>query len=296
MSEAIFDMRPVSSLATYLNGYPFKPEDHDVEGVPVVRIAQLNDPTAEMDYFKGDVPKRNHIDDGDLIFSWSGSLCVRVWDRGPAYLNQHLFNVLPAEGVDKRWLKWILTHAIEHFHPYMHGSAMTHITKPMMTAVRVPTPSIEEQRRIADFLDDQVGRIDQAIEHINAQRVLLTEARLAQVNELTSHINGERLRMKWLFSESDERIGYEPDARELLSVSIHRGVVPRHEISEDEARADSLANYKVVRKGDLVLNRMRAFQGGVGVAYVQGVCSPDYAVLRPSAEISSAYLRLVGVY
>ena len=97
-----WNVRSVASLATYVNGYPFKPEDHSDEGLPIVRIRQLNDPSAECDYFGGYVPARNHIRNGDLIFSWSGSLSVGVWDRGHALLNQHLFKVLPNPYVYKR--------------------------------------------------------------------------------------------------------------------------------------------------------------------------------------------------
>lgn len=58
----------------------------------------------------------------------------------------------------------------------------------------------------------------------------------------------------------------------------------------DEHRAESLSNYKLVHRGDLVLNRMRAFQGGVGMADMDGIASPDYAVLRPFGAASGEFL------
>ncbi|MEJ7844512.1 MAG: restriction endonuclease subunit S [Acidimicrobiales bacterium] len=68
----------------------------------------------------------------------------------------------------------------------------------------------------------------------------------------------------------------------MLAVSIHLGVVPRSLLTEDEPRADDLSSYKLCAVGDLVLNRMRAFQGAVGLAPSAGLVSPDYIVLRPS--------------
>jgi type I restriction enzyme, S subunit len=86
------------------------------------------------------------------------------------------------------------------------------------------------------------------------------------------------VRAKYLYRVIDERTG--ADELPLLAVSIHHGVVPRRTLTEDEPRADDLANYKRCAPGDVVLNRMRAFQGGIGVASEAGIVSPDYVVLR----------------
>lgn len=96
------------------------------------------------------------------------------------------------------------------------------------------------------------------------------------------------VRLKYMVDEVDERAG----DRELpmLSVSIHRGVVPREDISDKPTRADDCSLYKVVRPGDLALNRMRAFQGAVGLVRTVGIVSPDYTVLR-STNAAPAFLH-----
>lgn len=147
-------------LADYVNGFPFKPDDFDSEGVPVVRIRQLVNGAAEVDLTRRSVPQRHQIRAGDLIFSWSGSLAIRVWDREPAWLNQHLFRVVPVQGVHQGWLRWVLDHSIERFQGMMHGSAMTHLTLEMLKQVLLPVPSFDEQRRIADFLDAETSRLN----------------------------------------------------------------------------------------------------------------------------------------
>lgn len=96
------------------------------------------------------------------------------------------------------------------------------------------------------------------------------------------------VRLKYLVEEVDERAG-DRDLR-MLSVSIHRGVVPREDISDRPTRADDCSSYKVVRPGDLALNRMRAFQGAVGLVEEVGMVSPDYTVLR-SKDSSPAFLH-----
>ena len=76
----------------------------------------------------------------------------------------------------------------------------------------------------------------------------------------------------------------------LLSVSQYRGVVPRDDLTDREARADDLSRYKVCTAGDIVLNRMSAYQGALGLAPVSGVVSPDYTVIRPGPETEGRYL------
>ena len=155
----------------------------------------------------------------------------------------------------------------------------------------IPFPPLDVQRRIADFLDDQVGRLDALIALRQRQEALVAAKLVGTVEELTRGNGSQRVRLKSRLREVDQRAEREADPSELLSVSIHLGVVPRSEVTDDLPRADSLAQYKDVQVGDIVLNRMRAFQGGVGVARQKGVVSPDYGVLRPGEGCSPKYLH-----
>ena len=149
----------ITYLADYVNGYGFTGDDLEGERLPVVRIQHLLDPSVPMDYTDRSVPNVA-IESGDLVFSWSATLATRMWDRGPALLNQHLFRVDPRQGVDRHWLKYVLDAACETLEGHMHGSAMTHITRDMMRRVRVVLPPLEKQRAIADYLDTETARID----------------------------------------------------------------------------------------------------------------------------------------
>lgn len=102
----------------------------------------------------------------------------------------------------------------------------------------------------------------------------------------------DAVRLKWLLSESDTRAGAEAETLPLLSVSISWGV-RRREASDTTTRAASedLSNYKVCRAGDLVINRMRAFQGALGIARENGLVSPDYAVLQVAPEVDARWLN-----
>ncbi|ETT24087.1 hypothetical protein D092_20870 [Rhodococcus ruber Chol-4] len=102
----------------------------------------------------------------------------------------------------------------------------------------------------------------------------------------------DSVRLKWLLTESDARAGTEAGTLPLLSVSISWGV-RRREASDTTTRAaaEDLSNYKLCRAGDLVINRMRAFQGALGIAPEDGVVSPDYAVLRVDPTVDKRWLN-----
>lgn len=101
----------------------------------------------------------------------------------------------------------------------------------------------------------------------------------------------DSVRLKWLLTESDVRAEAEAETLPLLSVSISRGV-RRREASDKTTRAaaEDLSNYKLCRAGDLVINRMRAFQGALGIAPEDGVVSPDYAVLQVNPTVDKRWL------
>jgi type I restriction enzyme, S subunit len=170
-------------LARYENGYAFKAEHFTDDGLPVIRIRQLVDVEAEVDYSNAPIPVRYRIDDGDIIFSWSGSLAVRTWDRGPAWLNQHLFRVVPETGIDRAWLRWLCEASIPVLMGLMHGSAMTHLTLDMLKQIRITVPPPEEQRRIADFLDAETARIDGLLTKREQQLGTLAERVDALISE-----------------------------------------------------------------------------------------------------------------
>jgi len=94
----------LDSIAEYRNGLAlqkFRPAD-DSEYLPVLKIAQLRvDEPTHAEKASVDIPEDYIVRDGDVVFSWSGSLILRIWCGGRAALNQHLFRV-----TSKQFPKW----------------------------------------------------------------------------------------------------------------------------------------------------------------------------------------------
>mgnify|MGYP003367507239 CR=1 FL=1 len=76
---------------------------------------------------------------------------------------------------------------------------------------------------------------------------------------------------------------------ELLSVTMNDGVKPRSEIEGKDNSSEDKSNYKIVRKGDMVYNSMRMWQGANGISPCDGIVSPAYTVLMPTQEINNGY-------
>jgi type I restriction enzyme S subunit len=157
----------------------------------------------------------------------------------------------------------------------------------------VLTPPQEDQQAIADYLDRETTQIDAFIAKNEELIALLTERRAAAAQSEVEHHVGGGARLKSRLREIDVRAGSSWEKLPLLSVSIHHGVVPREEDPESANDSSDLSHYKIAKLGDIVLNRMRAFQGGLGVAPCEGLVSPDYAVLRPADGVDPAWLALV---
>ena len=76
---------------------------------------------------------------------------------------------------------------------------------------------------------------------------------------------------------------------ELLSVTMNDGVKPRSEIEGKDNSSEDKSNYKIVRKGDMVYNSMRMWQGANGISPCDGIVSSAYTVLMPKQEINNGY-------
>src|SRR5579862_2979642 len=85
----------IGSVCNLENGRAFKPSDWTTNGLPIVRIQNLNNPLAPFNHFDGGVDDRYRLNGGELLFAWSGtpgtSFGAHIWNRGEAVLNQHIF-------------------------------------------------------------------------------------------------------------------------------------------------------------------------------------------------------------
>ncbi|MGN7513021.1 MAG: restriction endonuclease subunit S [Allomuricauda sp.] len=153
----------VGEVADYLNGRGFKKSEWETRGLPIIRIQNLNDSEAPFNYTQGTFQQRYSVKDGDLLFSWAASLGVYIWNRGDAWLNQHIFKVVPKSFLLKHYMRYFLENTIQNFYAQTHGSGMVHITKRKFEATSIKLPSLNEQQAIVNKIEELFSSLDSGI-------------------------------------------------------------------------------------------------------------------------------------
>ena len=121
-----WNVRALDEIATYLNGLaPQKFPPGDDSWLPVIKIAQLRKgDTISADRAGRNIKPEYIVQNGDVLFSWSGSLEVGVWCGGEGALNQHLFKVTSKEFPKWFYLHWT-RHYLDHFRQIAASKATT---------------------------------------------------------------------------------------------------------------------------------------------------------------------------
>ena len=140
-------------IADYLNGLAmqkYRPKDGET-GLPVLKIKELRQGIcdASSELCSPSIKSEYIIHDGDIIFSWSGSLLVDIWCGGTCGLNQHLFKVT-SNNYDK-WFYYLWTaHHLDRFIAVAADKATTmrHIKREELEKVEVIIPSKYDYKRI----------------------------------------------------------------------------------------------------------------------------------------------------
>jgi type I restriction enzyme S subunit len=131
--------------------------------LPIVRIQNLNDDDAKYNYSNSEIEKKYKIKNGDLLIAWSASLGAYIWHEKDAWLNQHIFKVIPYSGIDKKYMYYLLINTASLFYPKTHGSGMVHITKEPFESTMAILPPLPEQHRIAAKIDTLFSELDNGV-------------------------------------------------------------------------------------------------------------------------------------
>ena len=147
-------MAKLGEVATYINGYAFKPQDWSDKGVPIIRIQDLTGNSYQANRYNGEYASKYEVNDGDVLISWSASLGVYIWHGEKAVLNQHIFKVVfDKERISKDFFVHQVGLILENAASDAHGATMKHLTKPVFDALPFYLPPYEKQCEIAEVLD-----------------------------------------------------------------------------------------------------------------------------------------------
>lgn len=225
---------PIGELCELVNGRAFKPEEWTSEGLPIIRIQNLNNHAAKFNRFSGTMEAKHRVSNGDLLFAWSGtpgtSFGAHLWHGGDAVLNQHIFNVLHGPWVIRDYMRLAMNSRLGSLIDQAHGGAgLAHVTKPVLERTEIPLPPLAEQRRIVAKLDAVMAQLREARAALEAVPALLEQYRRAV---LAAAFRGE-LTADWRAAQgasdgTGTRIGQLPSAWSWATLetvaSIHSGL------------------------------------------------------------------------
>jgi type I restriction enzyme S subunit len=155
-------VKSLDAVASFLNGLAlqkFPPTgDNDL---PVIKIAQLRKgDTVGADLASRSIKPEYVVQNGDVLFSWSGSLEVEIWCGGEGALNQHLFKV--TSGTFPKWFYFLWTrHHLDHFRQVAASKATTmgHIQRTHLTGAKVLVPGAEVLHAANSVLEPILNRL-----------------------------------------------------------------------------------------------------------------------------------------
>ena len=193
----------LGDVASYINGYSFKPSDWHGTGLPIIRIQNLTNPSAEYNYTNLEVDDKYHVNRGDILISWSATLDVFEWEDEPAYLNQHIFKVVFDKiDINKDFFKYAVKYLLVKSSKNAHGSTMKHLTRKNFEKIKFPKYPIEKQEEIANILNqvriliqtrqDQIQALDDLIESTFFQFINEYEIKNIILDYIFEFIDGDR--------------------------------------------------------------------------------------------------------
>jgi type I restriction enzyme S subunit len=158
-----WEEKPLDEVANFLNGLALQkfPAKGEVDSLPVIKIAELrNGITANSNRAARNLPPQYIVQDGDFLFSWSGSLLAKFWTGGEGALNQHLFKV-----TSERYPAWFYSEWVQHhlgdFQVIAASKATTlgHIQRGHLKAAKTICPPDDTIAKLGEVVAPLVDRI-----------------------------------------------------------------------------------------------------------------------------------------
>lgn len=158
-----WEVKPLDEIADFLNGLALQkfPPKSEIDKLPVIKIAQLRKgDSSNSDFASRTIDEKYIIRDGDVIFSWSGSLLVKIWCGGEGALNQHLFKVTSEKYSKWLYFLWCSHHLMEFQHiASTKATTMGHIQRKHLSQAMCVIPDKRTLEHTESLLSDFIEKI-----------------------------------------------------------------------------------------------------------------------------------------
>ncbi len=280
-----------------LNGNTSKDYEFDYISLSDVDSDDITIETTKQVFISAPSRARRIVHKGDVLMS-----TVRPNLQGFSFIREDVKNLIASTGFaviiakkcnDEYLFQYLFSSGVsKQFYQLLVGSNYPAINSSDVRKLKLPVPSLPEQKAIAHVL----GLMDSAI---NTNNRLISKKELQKKwlmqNLLTGKKRVKGFSAKWnklgageIFKSVSVK-GFENE--ELLSATQDRGIIPRTLL---EGRVTMPTNgtesYKLVEPGDFVVS-LRSFQGGLEYSYYRGIVSPAYTILKPKKYINDEFFK-----
>ncbi len=166
-----WEEKPLSSIATFLNGLACQkyPPKNGIDKLPVLKIRELSSGIGnDSDWATTEVGEEYIVHAGDVIFAWSASLMVKIWDGEDCILNQHLFKVTSDKYPKWFYYFWCKHHLNEFISiAQSHATTMGHIKRGDLDTAMVLVPSDNELLSMTAQMEGLLKKMENNNEQIN---------------------------------------------------------------------------------------------------------------------------------
>lgn len=293
-----YEIVTLGEVAEYINGFPFKPSDWNSCGVPIIRIQNLTNTSKEINRtIKDDVPERYKVEKGDLLISWSATIGFYLWDGGNAYLNQHIFKVVPNKRILKKYLYFLKDHITTQIKEFVHGGTMKHIVKDDFCNIKIPLPPLDIQNQIVDEFEGYQNIIDGArkiVENYNPVIQIKGQYPSVKIGDICELGTGST-------PSTQDRGNYEGGKiKWLVSGDIHKKIIYNCDgrVTQKGVKNARLKTYKV-NSVLIALNGQGKTRGTVALLKIEATCNQSLVSIYPKDNrVLSEYLyyALNGMY
>ncbi|HBA8348383.1 TPA: restriction endonuclease subunit S [Escherichia coli] len=308
----------VSDICKLQNGNSFKPHEWDTQGLPIIRIQNLNG-SDNYNYFSGVPQDKWLVEPGQLLFSWAGTKGVSfgpfIWNGPKGVLNQHIYKVFANENVHGHWLYLALLHITQKIEAQAHGfkSTLLHVQKKDIDNQFVLTPPVDEQKKIAQILstwDKAISVTEKLLTNSQQQKKALMQQLLTGKKRLGLPAGSYEFKItrygsipkdwdypaiKEICTQVSEKNSAAVD-HPVLSCSKYDGFVDSLKYFNKKVYSDDLSGYRLIHRGCFGFPSNHIEEGSIGLQnlYDTGIVSPIYVVFRASpTKVDNSYLYAV---
>lgn len=225
--------------------------------------------------------------------------------------NQQINSITFLNLLNKNYGKYLIFASANEHQKLANKNVVSILSASTQKNIYLPVPPLPEQQRIAGFLDNKTALIEKAIA-LKSQHIALLKERLQIIIQttVTQGLNKttplKNTGVDWLgkipehwevvklgLCLEDISIKNHPNLP-LLSITREQGVIVRDTQDLDSNHnfiPDDLSNYKLLKKGQFGMNKMKAWQGSYGVSNFTGIVSPAYYVFNFIKNIDSDFFH-----